>query len=51
MNSSAGLAFAPHVITIGVGEVVMFFQLRRDVDFNESLCLIFLIYFLCLILI
>jgi hypothetical protein len=27
MTSSAGLAFSPHVITIGAGEVVIFFLL------------------------
>jgi len=32
MNSSAGLAFSPHVVTIGVGEVVTFFLFISNID-------------------
>lgn len=34
MNSSAGLAFAPHVITVGAEEVVIFFHFIRNLGFD-----------------
>lgn len=40
MNSSAGQAFSPHVITIGVGEVVIFFHFISDIGFDALICLV-----------
>ena len=41
MNSSAGMAFSPHVITVEAGEVVIFFYFIRDLAFDALLCLVF----------
>jgi len=44
MNSSAGLAFSPHVITVGVDEVVIFFHyFVRAIGFDYLFNSLFLI--------
>lgn len=46
MNSSAGLAFAPHVITIGAGEVVILLQFIRYVLFYKFMYVVLKFFFL-----
>lgn len=41
MTSSAGMAFSPHVITIGVQEVIIFFYFIGHIDFDPLTLLIY----------